>query len=136
MAHDQAEGITQRYSSSSAGAFAKYTTGPIAVGLARTEYEPSQTIGTDSIDHYKTDMYGVQFAVNDALSLSVSEEKSTSTASDALTTSDVEMKIQHYQAAYVIGGATLGLAVAEADNSDYTKGKNEKTTVLSVAMAF
>ena len=135
MAHDQASG-DQRYSAASGGAFVKYTTGPIAVGLARTEYEPSQARATDTTDHYQTDMYGLQFAVNDALSLSVSEEKSTASASDAAASSDVEMKVSHVQAAYVIGGATLGLALADADNSDYTSGKSEKTTVLSVAMAF
>jgi hypothetical protein len=32
--------------------------------------------------------------------------------------------------------ATLGLAIAVADDADYTVGKSEKVTTFSVAMAF
>ena len=37
---------------------------------------------------------------------------------------------------YVVGGATIGLAIADADNADYTEDREEKTTTLSIAMAF
>ena len=49
---------------------------------------------------------------------------------------DIEMDISHIQAAYVIGGATVGIAIADADNADYTQGNAMKTTVFSLAMAF
>jgi len=138
--HSQASGAT-RYMASSGGVFAKYTTGPVSIGGARTEYEPTQLFSTGTTTNYDTNMYGIQFAVNDALSVSYSEEKSTlssraTSSTNVVTTTDTSMKVKHMQAAYVVGGATIGLAIADADDSDYTLGKDEKTTILSVAMAF
>ena len=40
------------------------------------------------------------------------------------------------QVAYVIGGATVGLHQLEASDADYTAGKDEKVTVVSLAMEF
>ena len=40
------------------------------------------------------------------------------------------------QAAYVIGGATLGIAITETDDADYVAGKEEKVTVFSIATGF
>ena len=82
-------------------------------------------------------------AVNDALSISYSEEKATKATSSELSgtsvrtsVDDIDMKIKHIQAAYTVGGATVGLAIADADDADYTVGKAEKTTTLSLAIAF
>jgi len=138
--HGQAP-TTARYMASSGSLFAKYTTGPISVGIARNEYEPTQTFAATTTVKYDTDMFGVQFAVNDALSVSYSEERSEKFTKKAssnafVPTANQKMKVQHYQAAYVIGGATVGLAIADAENSDYTLRSNEKTTILSLAMAF
>jgi len=134
---------TTRYAQESGGVYTKYTTGPFAVGLARAMYQPRDAFSAAGSVHYVTDMYGIQFAVNDALSISYSEEKSARGVSSTTTgagvktaSSEIEMDITHVQASYVAGGATLGLAVADADNSDYTRGRVEKTTTLSIAMAF
>ena len=92
---------------------------------------------------YETDSYGVEFAVNDALSISYSEENSEATTNVAIagaatsgTKTRVESEITSIQAAYVIGGATLGVAITESDNADYVANKEEKVTVFSLAMAF
>jgi len=136
---------TAKYDQSSGGASLKYTTGPVSVGLAQTRVQPllleaNAAAGTIT---YETDAYGIQFAVNDALSLSYSEEKSRKRTSAVMAAggtitnaTETEAEISHYQAAYTIGGATLGIAIADADNSDYVAAKNEKTTIFSVAMAF
>ena len=132
------------YDQSSGAASIKYTTGPVSVGLARSGVQPLKLKSTTTAGlTYETDFYGIQFAVNDALSVSYSEEKSTKRSSKIIAAGggitnsvEVEAEISHYQAAYTIGGATLGVAIADADNSDYVVGKNEKTTVFSVAMAF
>jgi len=136
-----------RYKQESAGAYAKYVTGPISIGYARTGYQPSEnkaaTLGSDGSVNYTTDQYGIQFAVNDNFTISWSTESSTKRTSSELSTTavrtaatEVEMDIDHIQAAYVIGGATVGIAIADASNSDYSAGKDEKVTTLSLAMAF
>ena len=86
---------------------------------------------------------GVEIAVNENLSISLSEEKSeaftdvaiVATASSGTKTS-VESEIQSVQAAYVVGGATLGVALQEASDSDYISGKEEKLSIFTIAMAF
>jgi len=134
-----------RYSQESGGAFAKYVSGPLTIGAARSIYQPTEgkTAAGGASTLYETNMYGAQFAVNDNLSVSYSEERSAkqtttsmSTTKVITSTDDIVMKIQHLQAAYVYGGATLGVAIAEADDADYTVSKKEKTTTFSVAMAF
>ena len=40
------------------------------------------------------------------------------------------------QLAYTTGGATIGIAQADVDNSDYTVGREEKQTVVSLAISF
>jgi len=133
-----------KYQDASLGAFVKYKVGSFTLGAAKAGYQPTQTattvVGTTT---YDTNQYGVQFALNDAISLSYSEEVSTQTvgaqiAGQAVTTAavDTEMKVKHMQAAYTVGGATLGIAIADAENSDYTTNNDEKTTMLSLAIAF
>ena len=134
-----------RYSQESGGAFAKYVSGPFTLGAAQSIYQPTEGLtaaeGVSTL--YETKMYGAQFAVNDNLSVSISEERSAKQFTTGMSVTkvvteaaDIVMKIQHLQAAYVYGGATLGVALAEADDADYTVGKKEKTTTFSVAMAF
>ncbi len=45
-------------------------------------------------------------------------------------------KQKSIQVAYTTGGATLGIAQAEVDNSDYTAGRAESQTVVSLAISF
>ena len=136
-----------RYNQASGGAYVQYKVGAYTIGAARAVNQPDEdyaaTIGSDGSVHYVTDQYGVQFAVNDAISVSYSEERSTKENSTTLSgagvrtqVANVDMKVKHYQAAYVVGGATLGLAIAEASDSDYVANRKENTTTLSVAMAF
>ena len=143
----QGGAATTRYNQESGGAYVQYKVGSYTVGAARALNQPDEnydaTIGSDGSVHYVTDQFGVQFAVNDALSISVSEERSTKENSTTVSgagvrtqVANVDMKVRHYQAAYVVGGATLGLAIAEANDSDYIANRKENTTTLSVAMAF
>ena len=46
------------------------------------------------------------------------------------------MEQETLQVAYTIGGATLGIADVEVDNADYTAGKKETMTVVSLAIDF
>jgi hypothetical protein len=132
-----------KYEMESAGAYAKYVAGPITVGFSRTGYQPSKIVTDGATVTYETDSYGIKFAVNENLSISYGEEKSTKRSSSTLnetatraaaTTTDY--KVDHIQAAYVIGGATLGVAIADGSNVAYTAGRADKQTIFSLAMAF
>ena len=46
------------------------------------------------------------------------------------------MEQETVQLAYTMGGATVGIADIELIISDYTAGKNETMTVVSLAIAF
>ena len=133
---------TTRYKEEAAGAFAKYAKGPVTIGYAVTGNQPMTAAASTTVN-YESTMYGVQFAVNDALSLSYSVADYTKHTSSALSNagavtaaSDIDMDTKHIQAAYVVGGATLGVAIVETDNDDFTTGASAKLTTFSVAMAF
>jgi hypothetical protein len=134
---------TTRYKHESAGAFVKYTIGAVAVGVAKSGYQPISGQADTSANAYEADMYGVQFAINDQLSISVSQEKFKSSASNAMAstgvrtiTEDVNMKSDHIQAAYVVGGATLGVARVQTDNDDFVKNRDATKTTFTVGLAF
>ena len=82
------------------------------------------------------DSYGIEFAVNDQLSISYSKEKSEGTKDNAIAdgaSSDmttIESDITSLQAAYVIGGATIGIAQTETSDADYTAGKSESYSFI------
>ena len=127
----------------SGDAYIKYVTGPIAIGLSQLRAQPNRLKGATGTTHYRTNHYGVQFAVNDALSVSYSEERATKNTSSVLSatagrtnSANVTVKQKHYQIAYVIGGATLGIAVADAKNAAYTANAKAQNTIFSLAMAF
>ena len=116
--------------------------GPITVGYGKEGATPIVAKGSE-VTYYETDSYGIQFAVNEALSVSYGVEKSekstrtaVASAATAGTKASTESVIDHIQAAYVIGGATLGVALSEASDSDYTAGRDENQTIFSIAMAF
>ena len=46
------------------------------------------------------------------------------------------MEQKSIQVAYTTGGATLGIAQAEVDNSDYSVGAEESQTIVSLAISF
>ena len=86
---------------------------------------------------------GIQFDVNDSLSLSYNVDESQKTVRAAVaaaattgTTTETEMEQKSIQVAYTTGGATIGIAQAEVSNSDYTAGKDENQTIVSLAVAF
>ena len=57
-------------------------------------------------------------------------------AATAGTTTETEMEQTSIQLAYTTGGATIGIAQVEVDNSDYTAAKDEAQTMVTLAIAF
>ena len=76
--------------------------------------------------------------VNDQLSVSMGREKSEkyTQGTGALANKQVEQTVDSIQAAYTIGGATLGIVNTQADDADYITSRESKATVFSMALAF
>ena len=87
-------------------------------------------------------MVSVGFAVNDQFSISYDVEKSNAEkttivlTSGADTDNHVELEITSLQAAYNIGGATVAITLEDIENDDYILAKDQKETIISLAMAF
>ena len=128
----------------SANLGAKYTMGQFSVGYTEGGYQAATgAAANDETIYYENKFYGVQFDVNDNLSVSYNNDESekntrvaVAQAATAGTKTIVAMEQESIQLAYTIGGATLGIADVEVDNADYTAGKTESQTVISLAISF
>jgi outer membrane protein OmpU len=127
--------------------YAQYATGNFKFGafMGYTEDALSTYAGGDgtSYDRQETESLGVEFAVNENLSVSVSEEthsgidKGTiAVGATSKTKFTTDMKATIYQIAYNVGGATIGLFHNSTDNSDFVASKEEKKTAFVMSMEF
>ncbi len=133
--------------------YAQYAMGNFKVGYTKGKLEPAKT--TDKYatntadtasalggDAYESDGIGIEFAVNDALSVSITEEdfsrihKTMAATASTNTRNTVTSSQTTIMAAYNIGGATLGLSLVDTDNSDYTANRDETKSIISLALAF
>ena len=119
----------------------KYTMGPVTVGYVEGGYQPA--IAAGELTYYENTYMGIQFDVNDSISVSYNVDESDKNArakvangSSAGTKTVTSMEQKSLQLAYTTGGATIGIAQADVDNSDYTAGKEESQTIVSLAIAF
>ena len=134
--------------------YAQYAMGNFKLGIYQGYLEPGRsttkgaTASADSAtvsngDQYRFDGMGIEFAVNDQLSLSYSSEEferrdyiAIAAGATSKTVTAVTADQDTIMAAYNIGGATVGLSLIDTSNSDYVDGKEEHKTVLSLAMEF
>ena len=123
--------------------YAKYAMGNFKVGYNKGYHAPALVAKNGAKTMYENDAYGIEFAVNDALSISYNEEKSEATTNVAIvatkasnTKTKVESEMEVMQVAYIFGGATLGAHIVDVSNADYVSGKDEKMTVFTIAMDF
>ena len=123
---------------------AKYTIGQISVGYVEGGYQPATgAAANDETVYYENKFLGIQFDVNDAVSISYHEDESEKTTRTAVaatnsagTSAKTLMEQETLMLAYTVGGATLGIADIEVSNSDYTAGKAETQTVISLGISF
>ena len=125
----------------SANLGAKYTMGSVSVGYVEGGYQPA--VASGELTYYENKFMGIQFDVNDQLSISYNVDESdknvraaVAVGASAGTKTTTSMEQKSVQLAYTTGGATIGIAQAEVDNSDYTAGKEENQTIVSLAIAF
>jgi hypothetical protein len=133
--------------------YAQYAVGNFKVGMYKGRLEPSKTTGKAATasadtatalngDAYESDGFGVEFAVNDQLSISYSSEdfertdKTMASNASTYTSSSVTSEQTTLMAAYNIGGAVVGVSMIDTDNSDYTDAREEKKTIFSLAFEF
>ena len=125
----------------SANLGASYTLGQVSVSYAEGGYQPA--VASGELTYYENTFLGIQFDVNEQLSLSYHVDESDKKTKVAVavgatskTTTIVGMEQESIQLAYTTGGATIGIAQVEVSNSDYTAGKDEAQSVVTLAIAF
>ena len=123
--------------------YAQYAMGNWKVGYNKGYYAPALTAKNTAVTMYENTAWGIEFAINDALSVSFNEERSEATTDVAIaatassgTKTRVESEMESMQVAYVLGGATVGVHIVDVGNADYTANKDEKKTVFVLAMDF
>jgi hypothetical protein len=130
------------------GWYANYALGNFKVGYGERHSAPGID-GAARINagayNYEMKQQGVELAVNDAFSVSYSKEESTrksygaavnaAAGASPFTRTSISYELTSLQAAYDIGGATIGIANQEATNSGYAAG-DATLTIVSLAMAF
>jgi outer membrane protein OmpU len=127
--------------------YAQYAFGNFKVGYMQGYKESGKATYADgdgsSYDSYEYNAMGIEFALNDAVSVSFDQTKNEAKDKGQIadgattrTTQTVEMEADTMQIAYNIGGATVGLFHLDVSNSEFTSGKDATKTIASIAMEF
>jgi hypothetical protein len=105
---------------------ATYAIGGATIGYQYSKDENPGVTGA----YYENDAFGISFAVNDDLSLSLGrhESQSSSTGKTLTATS--------LQASYTVGGASIKIAENDVDNANYVGGTNREGRTIALTLAF
>jgi len=109
---------------------ATYAVGGFTLGYQWSEAD----LGTSANEQqYDNEGYGITFAINDDLSIGYNKYESKQTS-----TTNVTAEADSIQIAYSMGGASIRIMDASADNMAYNTGAayDRDNTVISVALAF
>ena len=116
----------------------EYAIGNFTAGYGKSFQAPETTsiaTGGATVEYYENTGVSIGFAVNDALSISWTQEEGERVFQTTSTTAyDIEMT--SYQAAYSLGGATLSIARADYDNINYVNGDDATETIFALNFAF
>ena len=134
--------------------YAQYAMGNFKFGAYQGYLEPAitdkvaaagtaDTATASNGNQYRFDGMGIEFAVNDQLSVSFTNEEferrdyaAIAATASSRTVSSITAEQDTIMAAYNIGGATVGVSLIDTSNSDYTAGQDESKTIFSLAMEF
>lgn len=109
----------------------KYAMGAFTVGYQVNDEDNSAADNTAAADEdLETEIFGLSFSVNDDLSVSYGNHKTSSTATGAL-----DQEIDGVSIAYSMGGMTLSVYNHEGENISNVAGTSEATEI-SLAFAF
>jgi outer membrane protein OmpU len=106
----------------------KYATGGFTFGYQVSEEDTGRT----GVTQYDNDAYGITFAINDDLSIGYNHYESDGSGNDA------DLEADAIQISYTMGGATINIAEASADNMKYQTGAahDRNATTVAVSLAF
>lgn len=105
--------------------YAKYTMGPVSVGIQQTEIDANATDSDIEADHY-----GISFAINENFSVSYGEH----TVDFDSSTSDEESK--GVSASYTAGSMSFILVNNQKDNAEGVSTVDQEMVELKMVMAF
>ena len=105
-----------------------YSMGPIKIGYQHSEVEDATAAGDE------VQAYGINFAVNDDLTVSYSVTENEVKAHSASASSTSEAT--GVNASYSVGGGSIRIFSGEQDNAGYTAGTTKKHTEISLSMSF
>jgi len=111
-----------------ATAYAKYSIGALSIGAQKGVVNKAGANDSTHVNEY----IGISYAVSDNLSVSYNEIESRKSTE----TTDVTQDMDSISISYTMGGMTLGIVDAEADNAAYSSGRNQSATSVSMSIAF
>ena len=109
-----------------------YAYGPVKVGVQGGWLSAGSQAQT-AAEGYKNTYVGIAYAINDNLSVSYQNTKSTKVNWNG---SSVQTDIDGYSVAYTMGGATIAYVQNKAKNADYTADKELTGNQIAIALAF
>jgi len=136
---DQANGNAAQQQKNHGGGYSfTYDIGNFGLGYGKTFQNPaiaSHPGSTATAEYYETTMLSVGAKINDQFSVSYTTEKSEqNNATAGATLYDVEART--IQAAYNMGGLTIGLSQANFENTGYANVDDVNETIISLSAAF
>ncbi len=110
-----------------------YSAGSFALGYQKKFNDQGATAAAGETISYTDDIWGISYAVNDALSISYNRYQSK--RSDNRTLNELQ-ETDAFNIGYTIGGMTIGFQEASTDNANYTLNSEDDTRTIGVSVAF
>ena len=117
--------------------YATYAVGPVSIGYSKSFLATGMDthVSNNYLESLEATKMSISANVNDQLSISYEQETSEPTLKTSSTTV-YDLESTGIQATYTMGGMTLGLALNDHENVQYTNNKDVRDTVFTVAMSF
>jgi outer membrane protein OmpU len=109
-------------------AYVKYSVGGLSIGGQRSVVNVAGT----NTSTFHTDYIGISYAVSDNLSVSYNEIESTK----EVQSGEIEQDMDSISISYTMGGMTIGVVDADANNASYTVGSDQSARSISLSVAF
>ena len=105
-----------------------YAIGAVSIGAQKSVVNASGTSETK----YDSEYFGISYAVSDNLSVSYNNIESNKNVDGT----DVDQDFDSISLSYTVGGMTIGVLDAEADNASYSAGRTQSARSVQMTVAF
>jgi hypothetical protein len=120
---------------SNATAAFNYAYGPVKFGIQRKYNNLGSTTALGHDVRHNDVVYGLAYAVNDALSLSYNVYKGRKTNHGSATGNEPQ-ETEAFNLGYTVGGMVIGIQHASTDNANYTLNDKDDSNTLGLSVAF